>query len=152
MSAGFDHVGLNVPDLDQAIAFFVDAFGATEVFRIAPFSDEEGGSMERLGAAREAAFELVMLQLGSGRLELLRWWSPDPADRLLRSSDVGASHIAMQVANVALAVEKLRTREGVRVLGEPVTFETGATPGLTNAFVTTPWGALIELVNWGDTK
>lgn len=150
MNAELDHVGLNVPDLDQAVAFFIDAFGATEVFRIERFSDIEGGSMERLGAAREAAFELAMLQLGSGRLELLRWWSPNPADRDLRSSDVGASHIAVKVANVAQTLESLRARGDVRVLGEPVTFETGATPGLTNAFVTTSWGALIELVNWGE--
>lgn len=150
MNAELDHVGLNVPNLDEAVAFFIDAFGAKEVFRIERFSDIKGGSMERLGAAREAAFELVMLQLGSGRLELLRWWSPNPVDPGLRSSDVGASHIAVKVANVEQALESLRAREDVWVVGEPVTFETGATPGLTNAFVTTSWGALIELVNWGD--
>jgi catechol 2,3-dioxygenase-like lactoylglutathione lyase family enzyme len=146
---GLDHVGLNVPDLDQAVTFFTEAFGATTVFRLGRTSDPEGGSMERLGAPREAAFELAMLELGSGRLELLRWWSVDQADREPRSSDVGACHVSVLVSDVTAAVEGLRTREGVRVLGEPVTFDAGATPGLTNAFVTTPWGALIELVNWG---
>lgn len=144
-----DHIGLNVPDLEQAVNFFTEAFGATTVFRLGRINDLEGGSMERLGAPREAAFELVMLQLGTGRLELLRWWNPNQADRAPQSSDIGACHVAVQVSDVAATLESLRAREGVQVLGEPVTFDTGATSGLTNAFVTTPWGTLIELVNWG---
>ncbi len=145
-----DHVGINVPNLDQAVDFFTEAFGAKEIFRIDRFGDFENGALERLGAVREAEVELAMLEIGAGRLELLRWWSPNQTGATFKSSDVGASHIAIKVANVAQSLERLRRSEGVRVLGEPVTFETGATPGLTNAFAITPWGALIELVHWGE--
>lgn len=147
---GLDHVGLNVPDLEQAVRFFTDAFGATTVFRIGRVSDPEGVSMERIGAPRDASFELAMLQLGAGRLELLSWWTAeDQAGEGPRPSDVGASHVAVNVSDVNVAVEHLHTMQGVQVLGEPVTFDSGATPGLTNVFLRTPWGALIELVNWG---
>ncbi len=32
-----DHVGLTVPDLDQAVRFLVDVVGATELFRHGPY-------------------------------------------------------------------------------------------------------------------
>jgi hypothetical protein len=34
------------------------------------------------------------------------------------------------------------------VMGEPVHFPQGQSPGLVNAFVKAPWGLLIELVHW----
>jgi catechol 2,3-dioxygenase-like lactoylglutathione lyase family enzyme len=148
---GLDHVGLNVPDLEEAVAFFVEVLGAQVLFRMDRFSDPEGGAMQRLGAPRSARFELAMLSLGTGRLELLRWWCAEQRTDPPRSSDIGGSHVAIEVANVAAAFARLGTIPGVTVLGEPVTFGEGPTPGLTNAFVTTPWGALLELVNWGQT-
>jgi catechol 2,3-dioxygenase-like lactoylglutathione lyase family enzyme len=147
---GLDHVGLNVPDMDQAVRFFTEAFGATTLFCIDRIADPEGGAMERLGAPRAASFELTMLQLGSGRLELLRWWTEDPSDDAPRSSGLGAAHVAIKVSDVAAAVACLGAMDGVQVLGQPITFASGVTPGLTNAFVTTPWGALVELLDWGQ--
>jgi catechol-2,3-dioxygenase len=35
--AGIDHVGINVPDLKQAEAFFIDTFGCVPVTQIGPF-------------------------------------------------------------------------------------------------------------------
>lgn len=146
---GLDHVGLNVPDLDEAIDFFASQFNARVKFRLGPVSDPDGGSMERLGADRMAQFELAMLEIGAGRLELLRWWVRPDHEAPFSGSDVGSSHVAIAVSDVSVALARLRDTEGVRVIGEPVTFTSGATPGLTNAFVTSPWGSLIELVDWG---
>ena len=46
-------------------------------------------------------------------------------------------------------VERLRVAPDVELLGQPVTFDAGPTPGLTNAFLRTGWGVLLELVDWG---
>ncbi|WP_427015656.1 VOC family protein [Pseudarthrobacter sp. P1] len=145
-----DHVGLCVPDLEQATAFFVEAFGATVVFRLDRIRDPEGGSMQRIGANRAAEFEAVMLEMAGGRLELLQWWSGESRAEQPAAMDVGASHLAMQTPDLRATLAVLRQMPGVVVMGEPVTFLEGATPGLSNAFVRTPWGTILELVNWGD--
>ncbi len=143
-----DHVGLNVPDLDQAVEFFTRRLGADVVFRVERFADPDGGALTRLGAPATASLELAMLTLGAGRLELLHWEDGPPTIAPPGAADAGGSHVAVEVADVAAGLADLRAVPGVRVLGEPVTFPAGPTPGLTNAFVTTPWGALLELVSW----
>lgn len=144
-----DHVGINVPDLEQAVAFFVEAFAATVVFRLDRISDPEGQSMQRIGAHQKAQFEAVMLDLSGGRLELLQWWSDGADPQLPGAVDAGASHVAIQTSTLKATLECLRRMPGVDVMGEPVTFTEGATPGLSNAFVRAPWGTVIELVDWG---
>lgn len=152
MTRNLDHVGIVVRSLDEAIEFFTRHLAASVVFRMDPFEDPTGAAPVRLGAARGRTFALAMLSIGSGRLELLQWWpegdsTPSPAD------GAGGVHVAIEVDDVHAALDSLRTVPGVSVLGEPATFTGGQTPDLTNAFVTTPWGALIELLSWiGDEE
>jgi catechol 2,3-dioxygenase-like lactoylglutathione lyase family enzyme len=142
------HVGLTVPDLDEAVGFFAEVFGASVVFRLPrpePGSDAKAG---RLGADPSAHFALAMLDLGGGRVELLQWWSPRPEGDEPAPDARGGSHVALEVSDVDATLGRLRGHPGVRVIGEPVRFPPGATPGLTNAFALTPWGSLLEILSW----
>lgn len=145
--AGLDHTGLVVPDLAQAVAFFTEVLGARLVFEMDRFDDPTGAAPRRLGAERGTGFALAMLSWGEQQLELLQWFPAGPADEPAPES-VGAAHVAIAVPEVSAALEVLRSVPEVRVLGEPVTFAEGPTPGLTNAFVRAPWGCLIELMQW----
>lgn len=142
-----DHVGVNVPDLREAVAFFVTAFGARVVFELPAFNDVEGGALTRLGVDRHAVLALAMIEIGDARLELLEWSNVDggtwPAAAML-----GSAHVAVEVDDLDAALDRLRGLAGVTVIGEPVTFEQGPTPGLANAFAVAPWGLLVELVCW----
>lgn len=147
-----DHVGLNVPDLEEAVDFFTTWLDGEVEFRMDRFIDPSGRAPARLGAQAGTSFALAMVRIGAGRLELLQWWGPE-GHSAPTSSDrpdaVGAAHVGIRVDSVPEALERLRTAPGVVVLGEPVTFDSGPTPGLANAFVATGWGALLELVSWG---
>ena len=145
---GLDHVGLSVPDLDAAVAFFVQSFGAQVVFRMDRPPTGAAMGAERLGADPQAQFALAMLSLGGGRIELLQWWSARAGGPLPAVESHGGSHVALEVDDVAGALERLARIDGVRILSEAVTFAEGPTPGLTNAFARAPWGAVIELVSW----
>lgn len=151
-----DHVGLAVPDLDEAERFFIENFGARTVFHLPPFSDPTGDAPARLGAPRNAAFSLTMLELGGGHIELLQWdptIAPSISNEtppMLPPNVTHSPHLAVSVSNITEALKQLQAVDGVRVLSGPVTFEQGPTPGLTNAFITTPWGLLIELMSWPD--
>lgn len=149
--AGLDHVGIVVPSLDEAIDFFTTALGFELLFRMDPVDDPTGASAARLGARTGRRFALAMLTLRGGRLELLQWW-PVPDANSPDADAVGAVHIAIEVDDVAAAVRRLGVLSGVEVLSDAVTFEPGQTPGLTNAFVTTPWGCLLEILSWTDSN
>ncbi|MBO2455750.1 VOC family protein [Actinomadura barringtoniae] len=144
-----DHVGMNVPDLEEAVAFFSAHFAAKEVFRL-PRID---GGTQRLGAPDDAAFALVMLDIGGARVELIQWWSAGATGEAPPRADLpGGTHLGIEVDDVPGTLAALESVPGVGVVGRPVTFAEGPTPGMTNAFVTTPWGCLIELLSWGQPQ
>jgi methylmalonyl-CoA/ethylmalonyl-CoA epimerase len=99
-----DHVGIAVPDLDEAIRFYAENFGLHCVHQEA--NDEQG--------VREA-----MLAVGDGtgpRLQLLAPATPDSAiARFLDRSGPGLQQLAYTVADVEAAAAALRAR-GLRLL------------------------------------
>ncbi|GGN54446.1 methylmalonyl-CoA epimerase [Actinoplanes lobatus] len=99
-----DHVGIAVPDLDEAIAFYTANFGLRCVHEE---TNEEQG-------VREA-----MLAVGDGdgpRLQLLAPARPDSAiARFLDRSGPGLQQLAYTVADVEATAAALRSR-GLRLL------------------------------------
>ncbi len=98
-----DHVGIAVPDLDEALAFYADTFGLHAVHE--EVNEEQG--------VREA-----MLSVGDGttRVQLLAPLSPDaPIARFLDRSGPGLQQLAYRVTDVAEAAAVLRER-GLRLL------------------------------------
>lgn len=148
-SAELHHVGLVVPDLAAAVAFFVDHLGAEVEFEMDRFIDESGAAVGRIGAGVGASFALVMIRLGGARIELLQWWPAAAAREPNEPNVVGAAHVGVVVADVAAALDRLSAVAGVTIRSAPLTFTEGPTPGLTNAFLVTPWGLLVELMSWG---
>ncbi|MGB3698733.1 MAG: VOC family protein [Gordonia sp. (in: high G+C Gram-positive bacteria)] len=150
-----DHCGLVVSDLDDAVDFFRTHLGAQVSFGMERFVDPTGAAPRRLGAAT-GSFALTMLTLGDARVELLQWWDGDgrpitDTGTARRPDRVGAAHLGIVVPDVSAALEPLRSVEAATILSEPVTFDSAATPGLTNAFVWTRFGVLLELMAWPAT-
>ncbi len=146
-----DHVGIVVPDLDVAVDFFSENFDATIEFHLDRFIDSTGEAVGRLGAKKGTSFALTMMLLGGGRLELLQWWPEHLTGTLPAMSEPnvpGATHLAIRVSDVPATLARVGTSPGVAVLSDTVTFDAGPTPGMSNAFLRTPWGLLIELISW----
>lgn len=143
-----DHVGISVPDLDVAVDFLAEAFGASVLFRFDDIVDATGAVPRRLGAHPDASFSLVMLEIGSARVELLSWTSPRTDGSIPVVDAPGGVHLGISVPDIQQSLERLRDRPDTDVIGEPVTFDSGSTAGLTNAFALTSWGLLIELLQW----
>ena len=129
-----DHVGVAVPDLDEAIDFYGRVFGMRCVHR--ETNTNQG--------VREAMLE-VGPDSGGGRLQLLAPLTPDSTiDRFLDRNGPGLQQLAYTVRDVAAAGAALRGR-GVRLLyDEP---RRGTAGSLIN-FVhpKDAGGVLIELV------
>ena len=98
-----DHVGIAVPDLDEAIAFYATTLGVRSVHEE---TNEEQG-------VREA-----MLAVGTGetRIQLLAPLTPESTiARFIGRSGPGLQQLAFRVADVEAAAEVLRGR-GLRLL------------------------------------
>ena len=98
-----DHVGIAVPDLDEALAFYAATFGVHSVH-------EETNADQ---GVREA-----MLAVGDGttRIQLLAPLTPESTiARFIGRSGPGLQQLAFRVADVEAAAEVLRGR-GLRLL------------------------------------
>jgi methylmalonyl-CoA/ethylmalonyl-CoA epimerase len=105
-----DHVGIAVPDLDEAIAFYRKAFGLEVVHE--EVNEEQG--------VREA-----MLAIGGSYLQLLAPLTPESTiAKFLDRSGPGIQQVAFGVDDVEAAATDLR-EAGVRVLYETAKVGTG---------------------------
>ena len=131
-----DHVGLAVRDLDQAIAFYQDAFGMELVHE--EVNEEQG--------VREA-----MMAVGdSGScIQLLAPLSEDsPIGKFLSRNGEGIQQVAYRVSDIEVAADELRA-SGVRMLYENP--KRGTAGSRVNfAHPKDCGGVLIELVEPGE--
>jgi methylmalonyl-CoA epimerase len=99
-----DHLGIAVRSLDAALKFYEGVLGIG------------AGHRETVVAEK---VNVAMLPVGGPRLELLEPTEPESAvGRFLEKRGEGLHHIALQVPDLAAAVERLKAA-GARLINEP---------------------------------
>jgi catechol 2,3-dioxygenase-like lactoylglutathione lyase family enzyme len=145
---GVDHVGITVPDIEQATAFFVDVLGCELLYEREPPGDDV--PRDRLGVPAGSRIRGVrFLRCANGaNVELFEFYSPDQREEFPRPSDVGIQHLAVYVDDLDAAVEQLR-RHGVDLMSGPNPLP-GPEAGEGNRFIyaRTPWGLTVELISY----
>lgn len=147
-----DHVGITVPDLEEAHAFFVEVLGCEPMYSLGPFRDS-GSWMSRHMAVGD---DTVMRELrfyrfgGQAVFEVFAYEAADQRRVPPRNSDVGGHHVALYTTDLDAAVAQLR-RRGLRVLGEP-TASRGPSEGQRWVYFLSPWGMQFELVSYPGGK
>src|SRR5688500_265375 len=77
---GVDHVGLTVPDIDEAVAWFEDVLGCSAPLTFGPFADPTGTFMQDLlGVHHRAVIEQIpLVRCGrSANIELFEYEAPE---------------------------------------------------------------------------
>jgi catechol 2,3-dioxygenase-like lactoylglutathione lyase family enzyme len=103
---GHDHTGITVPDMDQAVTFFVDVLGCKKAMSFGPFSDNKGNFMkDALDVNPRAVItQITLVRCGYGsNIELFSYTSPDQQVVQPKNSDVGGYHIAFYVDDIKAA-------------------------------------------------
>lgn len=99
--SGIDHVGIAVPDLDAAIAFYRDTLGLT---------------LESVEVVADQKVRTAIFPTPAGRIELLESTDPEgPIAKFIAKRGPGIHHLAVQVDDVAARLVELEAA-GVRLI------------------------------------
>lgn len=150
--ARVDHIGITVPDLEQARQFFVDVLGCEYMYTLGPYQDDGHWMSEHLNVDDRAVMrQLHFFRLGGQAVfEVFEYEAPDQRTVVPRNSDIGGHHVALYVEDMDAAVASLY-RHGLRVLGDP-TASKGPSEGQRWVYFLSPWGMQFELVSYPHGK
>ncbi len=148
-------VSITVSDLDQAVAFYTEvlSFEKTGEFEL------QGKSIQRLFGLRDSTLVVrgAALRLGEESIELLDFEGastgrPIPHDS--RSNDLWFQHIAIVVADMDKAYQRLYERKVVHVSTAPQTLPDylPAAAGISAFYFRDPDGHNIELIHFPEGK
>lgn len=129
-----DHIGIAVPSLDEALAFYQDNLGFKPSAIVEVPHERVRVAMLPAGPAA-----------GAPRIELLEATSPDsPIAHFVEKRGGGIHHIALKVADLSAAVETMKA-EGRRLVTDQI--QNGA-EGYRYVFVhpKSTGGVLMELI------
>lgn len=150
-SRNVDHLGISVPDLDQALAFFTDVLGCDLLWRGGPYQDDGKWMATHLGVHPRATLNLAMVRCGPNlNVELLEYRIHEQRLEAPKNSDHSASHLCFFVADIKAALTYLGAQPGVTVMGEPAEVTEGGATGLRYVYFTAPWGLQLELAHWPE--
>lgn len=147
---GTDHVGLTVPDIGEAVAWFQDVMGATAPLSFGPISDPQGTLMQDLLGVdpRSVIDQITVLRIGhSANIELFQYQAPGQRQTHPRNSDWSGHHIAFYVTDIAPAVAYLEAKGVEKFLG-PFPLTDGPAAGQTINYFKTPFGTYVELISY----
>jgi catechol 2,3-dioxygenase-like lactoylglutathione lyase family enzyme len=145
-----DHVAYTVPNLDEAVRFFVDHFGAELIFVDGPFVEEAGDGMRRrLDVDPRATCTIAMIRVGAHHnVELFEYDAPDQCATLPRNSDVGGHHLGFYVDDIDAGYAYVRSIPGVTMQEGPNGVDPAApVAGQRWFYFKTPWGMQMELTS-----
>jgi catechol 2,3-dioxygenase-like lactoylglutathione lyase family enzyme len=150
---GSDHLGITVPDMQQAIKFFTEVIGCQLFFKNGPFVFQNDWMKERLNVHPRATIkEIRMLRCGHGvNIELFEYTAPDQVTTPPKNSDIGGYHLAIYVDDVPAAVEHLR-KHGIQVMAGPNSPPAGGNKGMTWNYFVSPWGMHFELLSYPNGR
>ncbi len=149
---GMDHVGITVPDMDQATEFFSEVLGCKVAMSFGPFRDDEGSFMADLLDVHPRAVinQITQMRCGNGsNIELFDYSAPDQASPALRNSDIGGHHLAFYFDDIG-AAKAYFDANAIRTLLGPLPVEQGPAAGQTILYFFAPWGLQLEAISYPD--
>jgi catechol 2,3-dioxygenase-like lactoylglutathione lyase family enzyme len=149
---GIDHIGLTVPNLEEAVDFFVNVIGCTPFYSLGPFESSEWLANTLDVSANTTMKKLKFLRCFNGsNLELFEYQSEDQNTILPKNSDIGGHHLAFYVDDFDVALNYLKEKN-VHILGTPTVRTEGPSAGQTWIYFKSPWGLQLELVSYPNGK
>jgi catechol 2,3-dioxygenase-like lactoylglutathione lyase family enzyme len=135
---GIHHVGMSVPCLDRARAFYVDMLGLKEV-GCSAWADSE--QMDRLTRLRGTAAKMMFLAAANIYIEMFEYASPAPVPATSERgvNELGFTHLCFDVEDT-MAIHATLTAAGIDFHCNPID-----SSGVRTVYGRDPFGNVIEL-------
>lgn len=147
------YASIGVPDLQQATNFFRNILDCEPVNPIA--LNESAGAAASRGAGHAMRHDLPQSRLllcdAGTVVELFDDHAARSPSTARHATDHGNRPVQFSTDDVAHASQWLR-REGVTVIGAPVTVTSGPHAGQTVVNFVAPWGLPLQLVGWNRNR
>ena len=144
-----DHLGVTVPDLQQAIGFFTKVLGAEFLFSFqeGPGTTNPADLNKAFGVPADSKLQIATLRLGPTlNIELMEYETPDQRKVMPRNSDFDAPHIAFFVSDMDAAAGYL-VEHGCKLFSGPLVSEGGPKAGQAIRYFQAPWGMFLEILS-----
>ena len=117
---GGDHIGITVPDMEQAHEFLVGVLGCEFVYSLPEMRHDDDWMLEHLNVdPRRVVNEIRFYRCGFGlNFEVFEYERHEGQRDVPRNSDLGGHHVALYVDDMDAAAEYLKSK-GVRLLAAP---------------------------------
>jgi catechol 2,3-dioxygenase-like lactoylglutathione lyase family enzyme len=147
---GMDHVGITVPDINQAVEWFEDVLGAVAPLTFGPFPAGAFVASVVDVAETTSIDRITMLRIGhSANIELFQYSAPaGQRHDMPKNSDWSGHHVAFYVTDIDSAVEYMAGKPVRKMPVGPFTLAQGPAAGQTIQYFQTPWGSYIEFISY----
>jgi catechol 2,3-dioxygenase-like lactoylglutathione lyase family enzyme len=104
---GVHHIGVSVPDLEKARAFYLDILGAVE--EVEPLSWSDNPFIDKVVGLEGSVARQFFCRLGNVQIEVFEYSAPRqaPQDTKRGVNEYGYTHFALQVEDVAAVHERI---------------------------------------------
>ncbi|MDZ7322570.1 VOC family protein [Kosakonia sacchari] len=150
---GIDHIGITVPDIEEATRFLIDALGAELIYQAVSPEDEDldneaqQKTLRLVPGTTITSIRMLKLQDGPG-IELFEMHGPEQREPL-RASDFGLQHFAVYSDDIGAALKRFNTAGGeVFTTPQPLGFPMEEGAGNCFCYGRTPWGSIVEFITW----
>jgi catechol 2,3-dioxygenase-like lactoylglutathione lyase family enzyme len=135
--AAMTHTGITVPDMNEALTFFVDVLGCKKAMSFGPIADPEpNGTFMRdaLGVDPKTVIkQITLVRCGMGsNIEPFSYQSPDQKVVQVKNSGIGGYHIAFYVDDIKAAADDLHAKNVKTMMG-PIPITEGPAAGTTTS-------------------
>lgn len=143
MKVTVNHTGITVKDLDRSEAMFRELFDF-ETFSRAP---RDPAIISAVIGVPDTQVEIVYMRNGETNIELLCYSAPDDRkDYRPRACDLGSLHMAMNVPDMDIALEKALAWP-LEQVGEVIEIDQGPNTGSRIVYMRNPEdGLIIEMI------
>jgi catechol 2,3-dioxygenase-like lactoylglutathione lyase family enzyme len=143
MTVTVNHTGITVKDLDRSEAMFRELFGF-ETFSRAP---RDPAIISAVIGVPNTKVEIVYMRNGATNIELLCYSGPDDRkDYRPRACDLGSLHMAVNVPDMDVALEKARAWP-LEQVGKVIAIDQGPNTGSRIVYMRNPEdGLIIEMI------
>ncbi|MDD7887988.1 VOC family protein [Flavivirga sp. 57AJ16] len=144
---GMDHIGVNVPNIDEALVFF-EVLGFKKVSEL-DLIELDDNWKQRYKIRRDATIErIVTLRASNGsKIELFQYKSAESNEEMPFGDDLAWYHIAFYTDDIDKSVATLKSK-GITFLDDPILNSSGE----TWAYFKAPWGLQLELISYPNEK